>query len=110
MSKVPYTINVNEYVCSVLEQMRNMDKLRDYSGLLAAVERVQFHASRMEEALYANASHKSKFERLCSEGTLSDAEFRNQCIELMQKIDPTWKPNKEHTGKAVGIHGMEYYE
>lgn len=51
MSKVPYTVNVDEYICSALEQMRKMNETRDYSGLAAAIERVQHHANMMERGL-----------------------------------------------------------
>lgn len=52
MSKVPYTVNVDVYICSELEEIRDMIKTHDYSGLAATVERIQHHASRMEKGLY----------------------------------------------------------
>lgn len=52
MSKIPYTIDVKEYICSELERIRQMTKTLDFSSLLAVVERIQFHASSMEAALY----------------------------------------------------------
>ena len=53
MSRIPYTINVDEYICTALEQMRKMNESRDYSGLAAAIERIQHHANHMESALYS---------------------------------------------------------
>lgn len=52
MAKVPYTVDVDVFICSELEDIRNMIKTHDYSGLAATVERIQFHASRMETGLY----------------------------------------------------------
>ena len=48
---VPYTINVKEYVCSTLSEIRKMNENRDYSGLGAAVERIQHHVNNMENGL-----------------------------------------------------------
>jgi len=58
MSRVPFTVNVEEYVCTELSRMRTMRDTHDYSGLLASIERVQQHVNRMETALYANESLK----------------------------------------------------
>lgn len=52
MSKVPFTIDVDRYICTELEQCRGMIKSRDFSGLSACVERMQLHANAMEDALY----------------------------------------------------------
>jgi len=52
MSKVPYTIDVNRYICTELESIRTMLKTFDFSPLPAIIERIQHHASSMEDALY----------------------------------------------------------
>ena len=52
MSKTPYTINLDDYVCSELERIRKSIKTLDFSGLEATVERLQYHGEKMEEALY----------------------------------------------------------
>lgn len=77
MSKVPYTINVHEYVCTALEQIRTMVKTLDFSYLPAVVERVQFHASSMEDALYAYRSMFNVLDKLEDE-KVSDEEFRKK--------------------------------
>ena len=52
MSKVPYTINVDEYICTELDRLRKMKETLDFSMLPAIIERIQHHASSMESALY----------------------------------------------------------
>lgn len=51
MSKVSITIEVDRYICSELEEVRDMIKHLDFSGLSAAVERIQRHANAMESAI-----------------------------------------------------------
>lgn len=53
MSKVPMTIDVDRFVCTELEDMRAMVKHLDFSGISASIERIQRHATAMEDALYA---------------------------------------------------------
>ena len=68
MSKVPMTIDVDRYVCSELEEMRKMYKNRDFSGMMAAMERVQAHAQAMEDALYSN-KYKEFFDSVINYGS-----------------------------------------
>lgn len=77
MSKVPYTVNVNEYVCDCLEQIRTMLKTHDFSALPAVVERIQFHANRMEAALYQHNDIKGGISYRVNKEDMSDAEFRD---------------------------------
>lgn len=88
MSKVPYTINVDEFICSELELIRTMDKTRDYSGLMAAVERIQFYASSMENALssYGNIRYVLKHDVFDKE--ISDEEFRKSAKKAFAKVKP----------------------
>ena len=39
------------YLCSILDDMRNCHKTRNYSYLLALIEEVQYRANRMEDRL-----------------------------------------------------------
>lgn len=52
MSKVPYTIDVDRYVCSELEILRKSYDTRDFSTFPAVIERIQFHVNAMEEGLW----------------------------------------------------------
>lgn len=51
MSKVSITIEVDRYICSELDDVREMIKHLDFSGLAASVERIQKHANAMESAI-----------------------------------------------------------
>ena len=87
MSKVPYTVNVNEYVCDCLEQIRTMLKTHDFSALPAVVERIQYHASKMEAALYSYEDIKYNIRTRATKEDLSDADFRKYVQERVKKWD-----------------------
>jgi hypothetical protein len=89
MSKVPYTVNVDEYICSNLEQIRGMLKSYDFSGLAAAVERIQYHATKMENALYTYEDVKYNIADRVDKEDLSDKEFREYVRGRVKK----WKDN-----------------
>lgn len=42
----------NRYICTVLDEMRALDKTRNYGSLLGMIEELQVMANRMEAALY----------------------------------------------------------
>jgi hypothetical protein len=87
MSKVPYTINVNEYICSELETIRKMINTHDFSMLPAIVERIQFHASSMEQALYRYDGIRYTIRNLLKEDSdLTDAEFRKKVKNIMKDV------------------------
>lgn len=50
MSKVRY-VYIDEWVCSCLGEIRKMNETRDYSSLMAVVERIQHHVNMMEAGL-----------------------------------------------------------
>ena len=54
MAKIKY-IMVDEYFCTELNRMREMNKTHDYSGLASAIERLQTHGDAMESALYGHS-------------------------------------------------------
>lgn len=85
MSKVPYTINVNEYICSELETIRKMIKTHDFSMLPAVAERIQFHATAMESALYRYDGIRYTIKNLLKE-ELTDAEFRKKVENVMAQL------------------------
>jgi hypothetical protein len=87
MSKVPYTVNVDEYICDALEQIRTMTKTLDFSGLSATVERIQHHASNMERALYTYEDIKYKIVNRVDNEDFDDKKFREFVAGLVKK----WK-------------------
>lgn len=87
MSKVPYTVNVNEYICDCLEQIRTMLKTHDFSALPAVVERIQQHASKMESALYTYEDIKYNIRLRANKEDVSDEEFREYVKNRVKKWD-----------------------
>jgi hypothetical protein len=62
MSKVTITIEVDRYICQELDDVRDMIRDLDFSGLKASVERIQKHANAMESAIrnYNSYFHEIK--------------------------------------------------
>lgn len=87
MSKVPYTIDVNRYICSELDTIRKMFETYDFSMLKATVERIQFHASAMEEALYRYEGIKYTLKNKVDEEGVTDADFREKAREVLKQLD-----------------------
>lgn len=85
MSKVPYTVDVDRYICSELESIRTMIKTLDFSSLLSTVERIQYHASAMEDALYTKADLCSDIYRKAKDEEVSDKEVRDFVISSLNK-------------------------
>lgn len=93
MTRVPYTVNVDEYVCTELERLRKAYETRDFSSVLATVERIQVHVSAMENALHrewvvSNAISKAW------DPELSDEDFRKQLKKAAKK---KYKPAKDQS-------------
>lgn len=87
MSKVPYTINVDRYICTELEYIRKMLESHDFSMLKATVERIQFHASAMEDALYRYEGIKYTLKNKVDEEGVTDADFREKAREVLKQLD-----------------------
>lgn len=87
MSKVPYTVNVEEYICDCLEQIRTMLKTHDFSALPAVVERIQHHASKMESALYSYEDIKYGIRNKANKEDMSDKDFRDYVKQRVKKWD-----------------------
>ncbi len=87
MSKVPYTINVDRYICTELEYIRKMLESHDFSMLKATVERIQFHASSMEEALYRYEGIRYTLKEKVDKEDVDDATFREKAREVLKALD-----------------------
>ncbi len=87
MSKVPYTINVDRYICTELEYIRKMLESHDFSMLKATIERIQFHASSMEEALYRYEGIRYTLKEKVDKEDVDDATFREKAREVLKALD-----------------------
>ena len=87
MSKVPYTINIDRYICTELEYIRKMNENRDYSMLAATIERIQYHASSMEDALYRYEGIKYKLKSDVEDKDMTDADFRKKAVEVLKLLE-----------------------
>ena len=87
MSKVPYTINVDRYICTELDYIRKMLESHDFSMLKATVERIQFHASSMEEALYRYEGIRYTLKEKVDKEDVDDATFREKAREVLKALD-----------------------
>jgi len=86
MSHVPYTINVDEAICSELDRIRKMKETMDFSSLMAIVERIQFHASSMENALYAYDDLKWAVKHAAEDEEVTDEEFRKKITKAYKEM------------------------
>lgn len=59
----------------------------DFSMLKATVERIQFHASAMEEALYRYEGIKYTLKNKIDEEGVTDADFREKAREVLKALD-----------------------
>ena len=87
MSKIPYTINIDRFICTELEYIRKMNENRDYSMLAATIERIQYHASSMEEALYRYEGIKYKLKDDVNNKDMTDEDFRKKAAEVLKALD-----------------------
>ena len=85
MSKVPYTVNIDRFICTELEEIRKMTKTLDFSGLLATVERIQHHGSAMEEGLYEQRSIINQISSAVKDEKLSKKEKLDKIQKLVNK-------------------------
>lgn len=87
MSKIPYTINIDRFICTELEYIRKMNENRDYSMLAAAIERIQYHASSMEEALYRYEGIKYRLKDDVNNKDVTDEDFRKKAAEVLKALE-----------------------
>ena len=69
----------NRTMCAVLDEIRNMHKTRNFSGLLGAVEELQSMGNRMEAALEDGRDAKDMLERI--------KQLKTQIRKLEKKRD-----------------------
>lgn len=90
MSKIPYTVDIDNTVCSELGQMRKCITTHDFSLLPALIERVQFHVSAMESGLWSRKNYheylQEKVEEIDS-GKISVEEFFTSLRKTLEKGD-----------------------
>lgn len=82
MSKVKFLIE-EEFICTCLEYIRKMHETRDYSGLLAVVERIQQHANAMEAGL----GNRWFLESILYDEKLSDSQKVEKLKDRFRKED-----------------------
>lgn len=82
MSKVKY-IYEEEYACDCLEYLRKMHETRDYSSLLAVVERLQHHVNRMESGV----GKRYSVNRILEDDNLSNTKKLKKIAKLFDKGD-----------------------
>lgn len=82
MSKVTITFEMGEVVCNNLRAIRDMDKNRDYSGLMAQVERIQLHVNNMEEGLWETRTQKNAGLRV-----LREAKGKKVTDSLIKEVE-----------------------
>lgn len=88
MSKVPYTIDVDRYICSELDDIRTMTKHLDFSRLPATIERIQFHASAMEDGLWAQRNAINNVREIIKDKDIeSDEEKYKKIVQAIAKYD-----------------------
>jgi hypothetical protein len=86
MSHVPYTVNVQDYICSELDRIRKMKDTMDFSSLMATVERIQFHAASMEGAIYAYSDLKWAVSKSIEDKEITDENFRKDVTKAYNEM------------------------
>jgi hypothetical protein len=64
-----------------------MLETHDFSMLKASVERIQFHASAMEEALYRYEGIRYTLKDQVNNQEIDDATFREKAREVLKALD-----------------------
>lgn len=93
MSKVPLTLDVDRYICTELEDMRNMVKHLDFSSLPASIERVQRHATAMEDGLFSQKDFIEDLRRILKNKNEEPES------EVIRKLNLSFKKYDEAKGK-----------
>jgi hypothetical protein len=89
VSRVPFKIEINRWLCDELDAVRKMYETRDFSGLMAAVERMQIHANSMESAIHSYHHIKYKLYNKLTDEEVSDKEYREISKETLKAIRDT---------------------
>lgn len=85
MSIVPYTVNVKEFICEVLDDMRKSTETLDFSRMKSQIENIQYHATRMEKALDRNYRVTEVIKDCSKDEEVSDEEFRKKIIAAFEQ-------------------------
>lgn len=85
MSMVPYTVNVKEFICEILEDMRKSTETLDFSRMKAQIENIQYHATRMEKGLDRNYRVTEVIKDCSKDEEVSDEEFRKKIIAAFEQ-------------------------
>jgi len=72
-----YGFHPNRTLCGVLEEIRDLDKVKNYSGLLSLIEEVQVMGNRMEAALEDNKDIRNASEYI--------SELKKEIKELQKQ-------------------------
>lgn len=88
MSDIVFTMSVNNTLCSELEAIRKMNEVRDYSGLLACVERIQQHGNAMERGLFRNRDMAYDILKAVENEMFLNKELADIIINLITKRYP----------------------
>lgn len=84
MTKVPYEVDVDRYVCTELELIRKAYETRDFAAILSIVERIQYHVSAMEDGLHREYEVSKAISKAWDED-LSDADFRKALKKVAKR-------------------------
>ena len=87
MSRIKLEVNVDEYICDPLDQMRKMNKTRDYSSLPALIERIQIHADAMEAALWDYKGKKGEIKSIIKDGKTAQSDKLIKIQEVWDDAD-----------------------
>lgn len=85
-----YKISRQKYACGILDEMRNMDKTKNYSALSGHIEMLQVFFQNMEDAL----AMQSEFKYL-EEARKNANSLVNRYNKEIEKKSPDMKKVKE---------------
>ena len=87
---------MNRSLCDVLEEMRTMNKTRNFAALLGHIEEVQIMGNRMEAGLYEGRNYHN----LCKK----TKEEKEELKRLRKKADKLRKEVGEEPKKDKGLN------
>ena len=77
---------LNRNICGVLDEMRSLNKVRNYSSFLALIEEAQMMANKMEAALDDQKDVKRATERLSQlKQEIKNLEGKIEKLKFMKK-------------------------
>lgn len=94
MSKITITLEIQEFLCDALNELRDMDKTKDYSSLLSVVERVQHHGYRMESAVHRSANMRRYIKDTLDNKDMSDSKKLKEIKKHLKEYNIKVKEKK----------------